>query len=123
MSTLNEPSSVDASTNPIPIATAHSEGRTLSRASEILEYLMRDDAQLQRMVERAKVEAILGQAVYEAREEAGLTRDELAERVGVTPDTIEDVEEGDYEGDALTLIGCIAKALKARIVVALEQAE
>ena len=123
MSTLNEPSSANASTNPIPIATAHSKGPTLSKASGILEYMMRDEVELQRMVERAKVEAILGQAVCEAREESGLTRDELAARVGVTPETIEDVEEGDYDGDALTSIECIAKALQARIVVALEHAE
>ena len=120
MSTLNEPSSVNSSTNPIPMGTAPAGRRILSNAVEILDYMMRDDPEMQRMVERATVEAMLGQAVYDAREKLEMTREQLAAQVGVTAEIIEDIEEGDYEDDILALFGRIASVLKSRIVVSLE---
>jgi ribosome-binding protein aMBF1 (putative translation factor) len=117
MSTLNDPYNADVNTNLIPTVTAQPEDRMISNANEILNYMMRDDPEMQRMVNRATVEAMIGQAIYEARERAGLTREELAHRVHVAVDEIEDVEEGDYEGDVLTLLGDIANALEARIAV------
>jgi ribosome-binding protein aMBF1 (putative translation factor) len=92
----------------------------ICNAVEVLDYMMRDDPGMRRMIERGIVEALLGQAVYDARERAGMSREDLAKHVGVTADDIEDIEEGDYEGDVLILFAGIAKALGLRIAISLK---
>ena len=73
-------------------------------------------------IERLKREIEFGSDLYAAREAAGLTRRQLAGRVGVKPSLIEDVELADYEdyeGDALDLLRRIAAALGRTIEVRL----
>ncbi len=73
-------------------------------------------------IERFKLEMEFGSDLYAAREAAGLTRRQLAGRVGVKPSLIEDVELADYEdyeGDALDLLRRIAAALGRTIEVRL----
>ena len=73
-------------------------------------------------LERIGRELDLGSDLYAAREAAGLTRRQLAGRVGVKPSLIEDVELADYEdyeGDALDLLRRIAAALGRTIEVRL----
>jgi len=59
--------------------------------------------------------ARIGQLLFDAREAAGLTRGALARRVGVRASVIEDVEENDYQGDALDILERAANALNLRI--------
>ncbi|MFC1836946.1 helix-turn-helix domain-containing protein [Thermodesulfobacteriota bacterium] len=41
----------------------------------------------------------LAQQIYDIREKLNMTREQLAEFSGLSPETIEDLEETDYEGD------------------------
>ncbi len=57
----------------------------------------------------------IAQQVYDLREESGLTRKQLAERVGVSEDVIFDLEDTEYEGDAFLMLSRVAKALGKQV--------
>ncbi|MEW6349566.1 MAG: helix-turn-helix transcriptional regulator [Thermodesulfobacteriota bacterium] len=59
----------------------------------------------------------IAQQVYDLRVKAGLTHEQLADMIGTSPEVIGDIEEADYEGDALVMLTKIAAALKKRIDV------
>ncbi len=50
-------------------------------------------------VELVRRQAALAQQVYHIRNKLHMTRQDLAEFSGLTPGTIEDIEESDYGGD------------------------
>ena len=65
---------------------------------------------------RARVAAIrqnmdIGQQLYDLREAAGLTHEQLAALAGVTADDIESVEEADFEGNNFEVFWKAARAL------------
>lgn len=64
-----------------------------------------------------RVKAEIARQVYDLREQAGLSQKSLADLVGITETVIDDLEEADYEGDALSLLIRIAAALRKRIDV------
>lgn len=64
-----------------------------------------------------RIKAEIAQKVYDMRNEAGLSQKQLADLVGTTDTVIDDLEESDYEGDALSMLVRIATALKKRIDV------
>jgi DNA-binding XRE family transcriptional regulator len=41
----------------------------------------------------------IAQQIYDIRNKLRMTREDLAEFSGLTPETIEDIEESDYDGD------------------------
>ncbi|MDH3593030.1 MAG: helix-turn-helix transcriptional regulator, partial [Planctomycetota bacterium] len=53
--------------------------------------------------------------LYNARQDAGLTQRELAERVGTSPSVISRLEDADYYGHSLSMMRRIASALGMRI--------
>ncbi len=69
-----------------------------------------DDPEMLRLYAEAQVTADIQQAVYDLREQAGLTQQQFAERVGVEPCVIDDLEEGDYDGDSMAMLLKIAVA-------------
>jgi DNA-binding XRE family transcriptional regulator len=64
-----------------------------------------------------RIKAEIARQVYDLREEAGLTQQQLAGLVGTTGTVIDDLEEADYEGDALSMLVKIATALRKKIDV------
>ncbi len=64
-----------------------------------------------------RIKADIGQAVYDLRNQAGISKEELANMVGTTVSVIEDIEEADYEGDFLSFASRIATALHRRVEV------
>ena len=64
-----------------------------------------------------RIKAEIARQVYDLREQAGLSRKNLADLVGTTETVIDDLEEADFEGDALSMLIRIATALKKRIDV------
>lgn len=62
------------------------------------------------------VKAELARMLYDLRERAGLTREQLADALAVSRDIIEDLEEADYESEHLSTIfriaGLVGKTLK-----------
>ncbi len=59
----------------------------------------------------------VGQMVYDARTEAGLTQKELAEAIGTTQSVISQLEDAEYDGHSLSMLRRIAKAVHSRVEI------
>ena len=89
--------------------------RTTSDALEIIDRnITGDDPQLREMIEEATVNALVAQAIYDARNTAGLTQAELAKLTGTKQPVISQLEDADYEGHSLSMLKRIADALGKR---------
>ncbi|MCA9803253.1 MAG: helix-turn-helix transcriptional regulator [Cyanobacteria bacterium HKST-UBA02] len=53
----------------------------------------------------------VAQSIYDARIEAGLTQEELANLIGTTKSAISRLEDSNYEGHSLNMLRRIADAL------------
>ena len=92
------------------------------RSGSVLKMIADDcdrDPELRRMVERAMVYAEMAQAIYDARNEAGLTQQKLADLVGTTQSAIARLEDADYNGHSLSMVQRVAEALGRRVEVKL----
>jgi DNA-binding XRE family transcriptional regulator len=67
-----------------------------------------------------RIKAEIARQIYDIREQAALTQKQLADLVGTSETVIDDLEEADYEGDALSMLIRIAAALRKRIDVRFE---
>jgi transcriptional regulator with XRE-family HTH domain len=89
--------------------------------SETLQYIydqtIGDDPKRIASFERALDNARIAEEIYNLRTRAGLTQRELAKRVGTSASTICKLEDADYEGHSLTMLGRIAEALGSRVEV------
>ncbi|MBI1388293.1 MAG: helix-turn-helix domain-containing protein [bacterium] len=74
-------------------------------------------------VDQARTDLVIGQLIYDARMEAGLSQAELAKRVGTTQSVISRLEEADYEGHSLSMLQRVAAALNKRVRIEFEPAE
>jgi|HubBroStandDraft_6_1064221.scaffolds.fasta_scaffold3038068_1 ribosome-binding protein aMBF1 (putative translation factor) len=88
-----------------------------SDAVEILNRMAGDNPELKRLTEEARVNARVAQMIYEARQKAGLSQAELAERVGTKQGVISRLEDADYEGHSLGMLLKIAAALGKQIYI------
>jgi transcriptional regulator with XRE-family HTH domain len=79
----------------------------------------RTDANIQAFAEDFRI----AQAVYDARQAAALSQQQLAEAIGVAESAVADLEEADYEGDALSMLRRIAEALHMKLRVELVPVE
>ena len=99
--------------------------RTTTSAVEILHHLyFENDPKMMQMLEAERIKGDIAQRVYDLREAASLTQEQLAEKVGTTAKVIDDLEMTDYEdnsiGDAVLMLQRIAnttgKQVEFRIV-------
>ena len=99
--------------------------RTTTSAVEILHHLyFKNDPKMMQMLEAERIKGDIAQRVYDLREAASLTQEQLAEKVGTTAKVIDDLEMTDYEdnsiGDAVLMLQRIAnttgKQVEFRIV-------
>jgi len=79
--------------------------------------LVGDDAEFREMIERETVNALVAQAIYDARKNAGLTQKQLAELIGTKQPVISQLEDADYQGHSLTMLRRIATALNCRLEI------
>jgi predicted transcriptional regulator len=86
-------------------------------ALKIIENMIGDDVELQRMVAEEIINAQAAQIIYETRTKAGLTQKELADLVGTKQSVIAKLEDADYEGDSLSMLQRIATALDKRLEI------
>lgn len=86
-------------------------------AVEILEREFAKDPNLQRMYEEEKLNLLIGNMIYDAREEAGLSQAQLAKLVGTQQSVISRLEDADYEGHSLSMLQRIAKALGKTLIL------
>ena len=68
-------------------------------------------------LERARQSVAVARAIYELRSKAGLSQRELAGLVGTTASVICRLENDDYRGHSLTMLGRIAAALNTRLEI------
>ena len=88
-----------------------------SDAVKILDRMAGDNPELKRLTEEARVNAVVAQLIYNARQKAGLSQAELAERIGTKQGVISRLEDADYHGHSLTMLQRIAVALGKRITI------
>lgn len=60
---------------------------------------VKGDPELVEFASEMRVKAGIAQQVYDIRNKLHMTREDLAEFSGLTAETIEDIEESDYDGD------------------------
>jgi len=98
---------------------ARSKGKT-SDAVEILQrHFVEGDAEMATLVHQERDNLNVAQQLYDLRTEAGLTQQQLADRVGTTASVICRLEDADYEGHSLKTLRRVAAALICRIEVRL----
>jgi ribosome-binding protein aMBF1 (putative translation factor) len=61
----------------------------------------------------------IARQLYEARQAAGLTQQQLAELVGTKQQVISQLEDADYEGHSVSMLRRIAAALHNRLEIRL----
>lgn len=88
-----------------------------SNAVEILNQMAGDSLELKQLTEEARVNANVAQLIYEARQKAGLSQAELAERIGSKQGVISRLEDADYDGHSLTMLRRIAAALGKQVSI------
>ena len=92
--------------------------RQTSDALEIIDKtIVGDNAELRELIEEATVNALVAGAIYDARKEAGLTQEELANLIGTKQPVISQLEDADYEGHSLSMLKRIADALNQRLEI------
>ena len=94
--------------------------RTTTSAVEILHHLyFKNDPEMMQMLEAERIKGDIAQRVYDLREAASLTQEQLAKKVGTTAKVIDDLEMTDYEdnaiGDAILMLQRIAQAVGKQI--------
>jgi DNA-binding protein HU-beta len=58
-----------------------------------------DDPERVARFELVRAQSALARSVYDIRNRLKMTREDLAKQSGLTVETVEDIEESDYEGD------------------------
>lgn len=90
---------------------AKTERSKTSDAVKILDRMAGNSPELARLTEEARVNARVAQMIYDARQKAGLSQTELAERIGTKQTVISRLEDADYEGHSLSMLLRVASAL------------
>ena len=76
-----------------------------------------EDADRKASLQEERLHAEVAQSIYELRIDAGLTQKALADLIGTTQSVISRLEDADYEGHSLSILGRIAKALNRAVVL------
>ncbi len=84
-------------------------------ALKIIDRLIGNDKELQRLIEQETTNARVAAMIYQARNKAGLTQQELADLVGTKQPVIARLEDAEYEGHSLTMLHRIAAALNQQL--------
>jgi DNA-binding XRE family transcriptional regulator len=75
------------------------------------------DPKREEAYEEEVVNAEIARKIFQLRTKAGLTQQELAERVGTSKSAICRLEDADYEGHSLSMVKRIAAALDQRVEI------
>ena len=86
-------------------------------ALRIIDKMIGDDQELRELVEESTVNAEVAQMIYDARRQADLTQQQLAELVGTKQQVISQLEDADYQGHSLSMLQRIASALGKRVEI------
>lgn len=92
-------------------------------ALKIIKRMMNDDPELQEMVRESSINVQVSQIIYDARKQAGLTQQQLADLVDTTQSVIARLEDADYEGHSLSILARIAAALNQKVEIKMSPKE
>lgn len=73
---------------------------------------VKGDPDLVDFAQEVRAKGLLAQQIYDIRNRLHMTREDLAEFSGFTPEAIEDLEEADYDGDWNEAIDKINRAFR-----------
>jgi DNA-binding XRE family transcriptional regulator len=89
-----------------------------SKASKFLyNRYIAGDPKREEEYEEEVINAEIARKIYDLRTKAGLTQQQLAERVGTSKSAICRLEDADYEGHSLSMLKRIAEALDKRVEI------
>ena len=97
--------------------TERKRGRRTSDAVEILDAMIGEDQELRGLADQAFEDAVVGQLIYNARAEAGLTQKQLADLIETDQRVISRLEDANYEGHSLSMLRRIANALGKKLEI------
>jgi len=86
-------------------------------AMRIVDLMVGANKRLKKAVEEAAVNARVAQLIYDVCIKAGLTKKQLAQRIGTKQSVIARLEDADYEGHSLFMLQRTAAALDRRLVI------
>jgi ribosome-binding protein aMBF1 (putative translation factor) len=84
---------------------------------KIIDNLIGNDDELREFCEQETINAHVAQLIYDARIEAGLSQNELAKMIDTTQSVISRLEDANYEGHSLSMLGRIANALNRKVKI------
>jgi ribosome-binding protein aMBF1 (putative translation factor) len=84
---------------------------------KIIDNLIGNDAELSELCEQETINAHVAQLIYNARTEAGLSQKELAKMINTTQSVISRLEDANYEGHSLSMLGRIANVLNREVKI------
>ena len=90
------------------------ETKKTTDALAILDRMAGGRPKLRRLTEEARANAAVAQLTYAARNQAGPSQVELAERIGTQQSVVSRLEDADYEGHSVSMLHRIAAALVER---------
>jgi len=93
--------------------------RPTADALQIIDRITGRDEKLRALIAEATINAEVAEMLLAARERAGLTQAQLAQRIGTKQPVIARLEDADYDGHSLTMLQRIATALGLRLEVRL----
>ncbi len=82
---------------------------------------IKNDATRTASLEKERVNEQVARSIYELRQNAGLSQEELAKLIDTTQSVISRLEDADYEGHSLSMLQRIAKALSCSLSVTLKK--
>lgn len=89
-----------------------------SAASRFLyDHYIAGDPKREEEYEEEVINAEIARKIHDLRTKAGLTQQELADRVGTSKSAICRLEDADYEGHSLSMLKRIAEALDKRVEI------
>jgi ribosome-binding protein aMBF1 (putative translation factor) len=68
-------------------------------------------------LEEARINAQAARLIYQLRTDANLSQKQLADLVGTTQSVISRLEDDDYDGHSLSMLGRITAAVQKRLVL------
>ena len=72
---------------------------------------------LEKELEKEKMALKIGQVVYDMRKKAGLTQQELADKIGTKKSSISRLEDANYGGHSISMLLKIAIAVDSRLEI------
>jgi len=86
-------------------------------AAAIMDHMFSNTPQRKAALEQTRREMALGEKIFRLREEAGLTQQQLAEKIGTHASAISRLEDADYDKHSMATLQKVADALGMLLIV------